>query len=89
MAELNPHDKILQELLERVRRIEAAVMIAPQRMPKSPGPRPIDDADAIQEVRDLIAKGVDRWAAINSVAAALGGNVKSHGQRLRRKLRGS
>ena len=80
-------DAILREVLARLDRIEAA-LTQPRRTPKSPGAKPIADSDALAEIHDLIGRGLERWAAINSVASALGGNVKANAQRLRRKLHG-
>src|SRR5436190_17586208 len=80
-------DAILREVLARLDRIELALAAQPRRTPKSPGAKPIADADPLAEIHDLMGRGLERWAAINSVACALGGNVNANAQRLRRKLR--
>jgi hypothetical protein len=75
---------MLLEVLERLERIEAK--LERKTMPRSPGRKPINDSDALAEARSLIARGCEPWAAVRSVAAALGGNAKAHAQRLTRKL---
>jgi len=48
---------------------------------------PIDDADALAEIRALIAQGLDSAAAVRTVAQTMGGDIESVARRLRRKLR--
>jgi len=75
---------LLQEVLERLERIEAK--LDAKAMPRSTGAPPIDDADALAEVRKLIAAGLPEWQALKATAANLGGSVNANRQRLKRKL---
>src|SRR5262245_43526163 len=83
---------LLRELLAAVRGVEArlarieAAMINGSPSRSGMGRPRVDDADALSEIAELIAGGVDRATAIKRIAIELGGNVEAHQQRLRRKL---
>jgi len=47
---------------------------------------PIDDADALAEIRGLIAQGLDSGAAVRTVAQTMDGDTESVARRFRRKL---
>jgi uncharacterized protein YoaH (UPF0181 family) len=61
--------------------------ITPATPSRGPGRMPIDDADALAEIRALIAQGLDSAAAIRTVAQTMHGDIESVARRLRRKLR--
>lgn len=79
--------EVLLEMQASLARIESALTNGRPRPPRSPGRKAVNDADALSEVRDLMAQGSEQWAALKSVAMTMGGNWKAHHQRLRRKLR--
>ena len=78
-------DALLRQVLARLERIEAALAGRQSKKIKQGRP-PIDDADALAEIADLMSRGIGRADAIGRVAEALGGNIDAHHQRLGRKL---
>lgn len=93
MIDERPEQQALPALLEALAemkaslaRIEEALTARRARLPRSRGRKPIPDTDALDQVRELMQRGCERWAALRSVAMTMGGNVDAHRQRLSRKL---